>query len=137
VASLIYYSRPQYFFDNKVLNTLLEVKALLENMSQKPLISQQQQEKLKKKLEVSNFEPNAILRGAQLTIVGGKVVMEGMCQDIRLTCALAHRALQNPKLFTSDHYKQAAIAVGVGIAIRLAISVPVSTYGSNHLPFGF
>lgn len=37
----------------------------------------------------------------------------------------ALRALQNPALFTSKHYKQAAIAVGVGIAIRLAIAVPV------------
>jgi hypothetical protein len=37
----------------------------------------------------------------------------------------ALRALQNPALFTSKHYKQAAIAVGVGIAIRLAISIPV------------
>ena len=77
-------------------------------MAQKPLITQKNQEKLKEKLQVSNFEPNAIIRGAQLTVVG------------------AHRALQNPKLFTSDHYKQAAIAVGVGIAIRLAITVPVS-----------
>lgn len=37
----------------------------------------------------------------------------------------ALRALQNPALFTSKHYKQAAIAVGVGIAIRLAIAIPV------------
>lgn len=37
----------------------------------------------------------------------------------------ALRALQNPKLFTSDHYKQAAIAVAAGILIRLAIAVPV------------
>jgi hypothetical protein len=37
----------------------------------------------------------------------------------------ALRALQNPALFTSEHYKQAAIAVAAGIAIRLAISIPV------------
>jgi hypothetical protein len=37
----------------------------------------------------------------------------------------ALRALQNPALFTSEHYKQAAIAVAAGIAIRVAISVPV------------
>jgi hypothetical protein len=36
--------------------------------SQKPIVTQEQ---LKKKLEVSNFDPNAILRGAQLTVVGG------------------------------------------------------------------
>lgn len=65
------------------------------------------QEQLKKKLQVSNFDPNAILRGAQLTVVG------------------ALRALQNPALFTSEHYKQAAIAVVAGIAIRLAISIPI------------
>jgi hypothetical protein len=35
------------------------------------------------------------------------------------------RALQNPALFTSEHYKQAAIAVAAGIAIRLAISIPI------------
>ncbi|EER25585.1 transmembrane protein UsgS, putative [Coccidioides posadasii C735 delta SOWgp] len=56
---------------------------------------------------MSNFEPNAILRGAQLTLVG------------------AHRALQNPELFTSEHYRQAALAVVAGIAIRLIVSIPV------------
>ncbi|KAG9229640.1 formamidase [Amylocarpus encephaloides] len=73
-------------------------------MAQTPILTQ---ETLKEKLQVSNFEPNAIIRGAQLTLVG------------------AHRALQNPKLFTSVHYKQAAIAVAVGIAIRLAITIPI------------
>ena len=38
---------------------------------------------------------------------------------------VAQRALQNPALFTSDHYRQAAIAVVAGIAIRLLIAVPV------------
>lgn len=65
--------------------------------------------KLKEELDVSNFDPNAIIRGAQLTLVG------------------AHRALQNPAIFTNDHYKQAAAAVLVGIGIRLAIMVPVSS----------
>ena len=37
----------------------------------------------------------------------------------------AHRALQNPGLFTSEHYKQAALAVLAGIAIRLIIAIPV------------
>jgi hypothetical protein len=63
--------------------------------------------KLKQNLDVSNFEPNAVIRGAQLTLVG------------------AHRALQNPGIFTNDHYKQAAAAVLVGICIRLAVMVPV------------
>ena len=53
------------------------------------------------------FELNSILRGAQLTLVG------------------AHRALQNPELFTSAHYKQDAWAVLAGIAIRLLVAVPV------------
>jgi hypothetical protein len=65
------------------------------------------QEKLKRKLQVSQFNPNSILRGLQMTLVG------------------ANRALQNPSLFTSEHYKQAALAVAAGIAIRLAISIPV------------
>ncbi|KAI9052554.1 hypothetical protein LZ554_003897 [Drepanopeziza brunnea f. sp. 'monogermtubi'] len=72
--------------------------------SQKPLLSP---ELLKKKLNISNFDPNAILRGAQLTVVG------------------ALRALQNPALFTSAHYKQAAIAVAAGIAIRILIGIPI------------
>lgn len=55
----------------------------------------------------TGFEPNTILRGAQLTLVG------------------AHRALQNPGLFTSEHYKQAALAVLAGIAIRLLVAIPV------------
>ncbi|KAF2853776.1 hypothetical protein T440DRAFT_288635 [Plenodomus tracheiphilus IPT5] len=57
--------------------------------------------------DVSNFDINAILRGAQLTLVG------------------VNRALQNPGLFTSDHYRQAAIAVAAGIAIRVVVAVPV------------
>ncbi|KAF2271687.1 uncharacterized protein EI97DRAFT_462652 [Westerdykella ornata] len=56
---------------------------------------------------MSNFDPNAILRGAQLTLVG------------------VHRALQNPDLFTSRHYRQAALAVAAGIIIRLIVAIPI------------
>jgi hypothetical protein len=56
---------------------------------------------------MSNFDINAILRGAQLTLVG------------------AHRALQNPELFTSKHYRQAALAVAAGVAIRIIVALPV------------
>jgi hypothetical protein len=38
------------------------------SQAQRPLLTQEQ---LKKKLEITNFDPNAILRGAQLTVVGG------------------------------------------------------------------
>lgn len=43
-----------------------------------------------------------------------------------LTNNIAHRALQNPALFTTDHYRQAAIAVVAGLAIRLIVTIPVS-----------
>lgn len=56
---------------------------------------------------MSNFDPNAILRGAQLTFVG------------------VHRALQNPELFTTTHYRQAAIAVCAGLAIRIILNIPI------------
>lgn len=56
---------------------------------------------------MSNFDPNAILRGVQLTFVG------------------AHRALQNPQLFTTTHYRQAAIAVCAGLAIRIILNIPI------------
>ncbi|POS87156.1 hypothetical protein EPUL_003522 [Erysiphe pulchra] len=59
---------------------------------------------------LSHFQPNVILRGAQLTIVG------------------ALRALQNPSFLTSQHYKQVAIAVACGIAIRIAIFLPLEPY---------
>ncbi|KAL6157544.1 hypothetical protein ACJQWK_06619 [Exserohilum turcicum] len=59
------------------------------------------------KLDVSNFDLNAILRGAQLTLVG------------------VNRALQNPRLFTSTHYRQAAVAVAAGIAIRIIVAIPI------------
>jgi len=42
--------------------------------AQRPLLTQEQ---LKKKLQVSNFDPNAILRGAQLTVVGGQSTLMG------------------------------------------------------------
>ncbi|KAF2972000.1 hypothetical protein GQX73_g1584 [Xylaria multiplex] len=64
-------------------------------------------DKMKEAFDLSNFDINAILRGAQLTLVG------------------AHRALQNPAIFTNAHYKQAAIAVGAGLVIRLAIVIPI------------
>lgn len=73
---------------------------------------------------MSNFAPNAILRGAQLTLVGGKSRLarsHGPAADAR--CAV-HRALQNPGLFTSTHYRQAALAVAGGIAIRILVAVP-------------
>ena len=56
---------------------------------------------------MSNFDPNAWLRGAQLTLVG------------------AHRALQNPNIFSGSHYRQAAIAVCAGLAIRIIINIPI------------
>jgi hypothetical protein len=39
--------------------------------------------------------------------------------------------LQNPKLFTSEHYRQAALAVAAGIAIRVLVGIPV------RLPLSF
>ncbi|KAL2115091.1 hypothetical protein VTJ04DRAFT_10754 [Mycothermus thermophilus] len=63
--------------------------------------------KLKKKFDLSHFDLNAILRGIQLTLVG------------------AHRALQNPDLFNSEHYKQAVIAIAAGIVVQLLISLPI------------
>lgn len=65
-------------------------------------------------LQGTSFEPNTILRGAQLTLVG------------------AHRALQNPGLFTSEHYKQAALAVAAGIAIRVLVAIPVRQLDGNR-----
>lgn len=56
---------------------------------------------------MSNFDPNAVIRGAQLTVVG------------------AYRALQNPSLFEMTHYRQAFFAVVIGIALRLLISAPI------------
>ncbi|EMR70565.1 putative transmembrane protein [Eutypa lata UCREL1] len=64
-------------------------------------------EELKKAFDISHFDFNAILRGVQLTLVG------------------AHRAMQNPEIFTNTHYKQAAIAVAAGLAIRLIIAIPI------------
>jgi hypothetical protein len=63
-------------------------------------------EKVKQNFDLSHFDLNAVIRGAQLTLVG------------------AHRALQNPAIFTSEHYRQAALAVAAGIGIRLIVAVP-------------
>ncbi|CAZ79654.1 unnamed protein product [Tuber melanosporum] len=56
---------------------------------------------------MSNFDPNAVIRGAQLTVVG------------------AYRALQNPSLFEMTHYRQAFLAVVIGAALRLLVSAPI------------
>ncbi|KAK7416941.1 hypothetical protein QQX98_004852 [Neonectria punicea] len=57
--------------------------------------------KVKEAFDLSHFDLNTVIRGAQLTL--------------------------NPALFTNDHYRQAAIAVGAGIAIRLIIAIPVGS----------
>lgn len=79
--------------------------------------------------DVSNFDPNAILRGAQLTLVGGMLLPTHQGIVIFHSCCLTpytvNRALQNPRLFTSDHYRQAAIAVAAGVAIRIIVAIPV------------
>ncbi|KAL2694636.1 hypothetical protein Neosp_001221 [[Neocosmospora] mangrovei] len=65
-------------------------------------------EKFEEKFDLSHFDFNAIIRGAQLTLVGGK-----------------YTTPENPALFTTDHYRQAAIAVVAGLAIRLVIAIPI------------
>lgn len=72
-----------------------------------PKLSREDKQKFKKAFDLSHFDINAILRGIQLTLVG------------------AHRALQNPDIFTNDHYRQAALAVAAGIAIRLLVAIPI------------
>ncbi|KAH8703227.1 transmembrane protein UsgS [Talaromyces proteolyticus] len=56
---------------------------------------------------MSSFEPNAIVRGAQLTVVG------------------TLRALRNPQLFQHEHFRQAALAVVGGIVIQLIVQIPI------------
>ncbi|KAF3934359.1 hypothetical protein ABW19_dt0203123 [Dactylella cylindrospora] len=56
---------------------------------------------------LKSFDPGLILRGAQLTFVG------------------AYRALQNPNLFHSQHYKQAALAVLVGVLVKILVDIPI------------
>ena len=38
----------------------------------------------------------------------------------------ALRALQNPDFFTSELYRQAALAVATGVAIKVIVAIPVS-----------
>ncbi|KAK4187845.1 Acetamidase/Formamidase family-domain-containing protein [Podospora australis] len=78
----------------------------MSSTDHRPTVPPIDKEKIKQKLDVSHFDLNAIIRGVQLTLVG------------------AHRALQNPAIFTSQHYKQAALAVAAGILIRVLISIP-------------
>lgn len=46
-----------------------------------------------------------------------------------------NRALQNPGIFTSTHYRQAAIAVAAGVAIRLIVSIPVCAFQTLFYPY--
>ncbi|PHH51982.1 hypothetical protein CFIMG_004051RA [Ceratocystis fimbriata CBS 114723] len=66
-------------------------------------------DKLKAKFDASNFDLNAFICGAQVALVG------------------ANRAMQNPAIFNNQHYKQAAIAVAVGVAIHIIVLIP--SYG--------
>ncbi|EWC47980.1 hypothetical protein DRE_02862 [Drechslerella stenobrocha 248] len=56
---------------------------------------------------LQSFDPGLVLRGAQLTVVG------------------AYRAMQNPALFRSRHYKQAALAVLAGLLVKLILDLPI------------
>ncbi|KAK6352787.1 hypothetical protein TWF696_004790 [Orbilia brochopaga] len=56
---------------------------------------------------LQSFDPGLVLRGAQLTVVG------------------AYRALQNPNLFRSRHYRQAALAVLAGLLVKLLLDLPI------------
>lgn len=82
---------------------------------------------------MSNFDPNAILRGAQLTIVGGLFITPSLNSLVCPTDLApsspsplpAYRALQNPSLFEMAHYKQAVLAVLIGVALRLIVAAPI------------
>jgi len=77
------------------------------------------------RFNMSNFDPNAILRGAQLTFVGGEVVVMNISRIKIWRLSSANRALLNPQVFKHAHYRQAALAVLAGILIRLIMEVPV------------
>ncbi|RCI11130.1 hypothetical protein L249_7448 [Ophiocordyceps polyrhachis-furcata BCC 54312] len=79
-------------------------------------------------LDLSHFSPNAVLRGVQLTLVGGQLITAQAINSSTdmLTLSLAQRALQNPALFTSDHYRHAAYAVAAGVVIRFLMEIPIS-----------
>ncbi len=57
--------------------------------------------------QIKAVNPIHVLRGIQLAFLG------------------AIRALQNPQLFTSEHYKQAIVAVLAGLALNLLTALPM------------
>lgn len=75
---------------------------------------------------MSNFEPNAVIRGFQLTVVGSmSLILRARSESPPLIAGSAVRALQNPELFKYEHFRQAALAVAIGIIIHLIIQIPV------------
>jgi hypothetical protein len=82
---------------------------------------------------MSNFEPNAILRGAQLTVVGSMFSRSEIDIARVLTFILiAVRALRNPQLFKHEHFRQAALAVAIGVAIHLVVQIPVGVFRPKY-----
>lgn len=53
-----------------IISKMVELRTKVQSKVQQHL-TPEQEEKLKQKFDVRNFDPNAILRGAQLTVVGG------------------------------------------------------------------
>jgi len=76
------------------------------------------------RFNMSNFDPNAILRGAQLTFVGGERTAAEYITNKTWRLS-ANRALLNPQVFKHAHYRQAALAVLAGVLIRLIMEIPV------------
>jgi hypothetical protein len=87
-----------------------------------------------------SFEVNSMVRSVLQKLsspsVGSSSMTIAICSDFydrgaQLTLVGANRALQNPNIFTSELYKQAALAVAAGILIRLLVAIP--TYGIRVL----
>lgn len=53
-----------------IISKMAELRTKVQSKVQQHL-TPEQEEKLKQKFDARNFDPNAILRGAQLTVVGG------------------------------------------------------------------
>ncbi|KAL9090823.1 MAG: hypothetical protein Q9159_001764 [Coniocarpon cinnabarinum] len=82
---------------------------------------------------MSNFDPNAILRG----FVDQTYTSMPSLIFTQRSIDSSHRALQNPALFKHEHYRQAALAVAVGIIIQAIVSMPLIIVRFSFWGLGF
>lgn len=76
----------------------------------------------------STFSPVIILRGFELTVVGGNVppLLFLQSPELHTDKLSVWRAIQNPNFWNAETFKQAVIAIVLSIVLSLLLAAPIN-----------